>query len=86
MKFTLILVASLVISSATLAQVDSAQFFYQKGMTEKQAGRKLESWKNFDKAYRYNSNDKAIVSELATVLFDLRKYGQAREMFRNKNN
>ncbi len=84
MKSTVIFILSLVISSATIAQVDSAKFFYQKGMTEKQAGRKLESWKNFDKAYRYNSNDKAIVSELATVLFDLRKYGQAREMFQKQ--
>lgn len=81
MKYIVLFISSFVITSATIAQVDSATLFFQKGMTEKQAGRKLESWKNFDKAYRYNSNDKLIVGELANVLLELRKYGQSKEMF-----
>jgi len=76
--FTLLLVA---FTTTAFAQVDSADFFYKKGLKEKELGRKLEMWKNFDKAYKYKPNDKAIVTELANVLFDMKKYGQAREMF-----
>jgi len=61
-------------------QQDSARYFFEKGMEEKQKGRKLEVWKNLDKAYRYDSSDRQIITELATVLFDLRKYGQSKEM------
>ena len=83
MKYIVIFISSFAITSATIGQVDSASFFYQKGITEKQAGRKLESWKNLEKAYRYNPNDKAIVNDLANVLLDLRKYGQAKDMYQN---
>lgn len=81
MKLFITSILLLATTCSILAQGDSAQLFYQKGLTEKQAGRKLEAWKNFDKAYKYNPNDKIIVSELANSLVDLRKYGQAREMF-----
>jgi hypothetical protein len=49
------------VALATYSQADSANFFFQKALAEKQAGRKLEVWKNLDKAYKYNPNDKAIV-------------------------
>jgi tetratricopeptide (TPR) repeat protein len=81
MKYYLLTILSLGVASATFSQSDSADYFFQKALKEKEAGRKMEVWKNLDKAYKYNPDDKAIVTELATVLFDLRKYAQAREMF-----
>jgi tetratricopeptide (TPR) repeat protein len=82
MKYILPTILSFGVAIATYsqAQTDSASFFFQKALSEKQAGRKLEVWKNLDKAYKYNPNDKAIVSELADVLLGLNKYGQAKEM------
>jgi len=65
----------------TFAQTDSAAYFLQKGLEEKQAGRKMEVWKNLEKAYKYAPENKQVVTELAAILLDLRKYGQAKEMF-----
>jgi tetratricopeptide (TPR) repeat protein len=62
--------------------VDSADFFLQKGLTEKQNGRRLESLKSFEKAAKYDANRKDIVAELASAYLDLRRYGQARESFK----
>jgi tetratricopeptide (TPR) repeat protein len=62
--------------------VDSADFFLQKGLVEKQNGRRLESLKNFEKADHYNPNSKEITNELAYAYLDLRRYGQARESFK----
>ena len=62
--------------------VDSAEFFLQKGLTEKQNGRRLESLKYFEKAATYDANSRAIVTELAQVYLDLRRYGLARESFK----
>lgn len=73
---TAILLAISIISFSQ--QTDSAQFFLQKGLEEKGKGRLMESFKAFDKAYNYNKTDKQIVSELATSLFNLRQYSQAR--------
>ena len=70
------------ITSITNAGTDSADYFLQKGLTEKQNGRRLESLKNFEKAARYDGNSKAITAELASAYFDLRRYNQARESFK----
>ena len=61
--------------------VDSADFFLQKGLQEKLNGRRLESLKNFEKAAKYDANSKTITAELAAAYQDLRKYGNAREMY-----
>lgn len=63
------------------AQTDSAQFFLQKGLTEKNAGRVLESYKYFDRAYKYNKNSPAVATELAAVLYELKRYPQAKEKY-----
>jgi len=81
MKYILLTILSLGVASATYSQADSANIFFQKALAEKQAGRKLEVWKNLEKAYKYNPGDKAIVTELADISLDLRKYAQAREMY-----
>jgi tetratricopeptide (TPR) repeat protein len=61
---------------------DSADYFLQKGLMEKQNGRRMESLKNFEKAEHYNPNSREITSELASAYMDLRRYGQARESFK----
>jgi len=62
-----------------ISGVDSAEYFLQKGLTEKQNGRRLESLKYFEKAANYDANSRAIVAELASAYMDLRRYAQARE-------
>ena len=62
--------------------VDSADFFLQKGLQEKQNGRRLESLKNFEKAARYDANSRSIVAELASAYHDLRKYNLAVEHYK----
>ncbi|HEU4472465.1 MAG TPA: tetratricopeptide repeat protein [Flavisolibacter sp.] len=69
------------LSTAALAQADSASHFLQKGIEEKNKGRRLESLKHFEKANGYKKDDKQIVSELAAAYLDLRRYGQARTTF-----
>ncbi len=64
------------------SNVDSADYFLQKGLVEKQNGRRLESLKNFEKAAKYDANSKTITAELASAYYDLRRYGQARESFK----
>jgi tetratricopeptide (TPR) repeat protein len=61
---------------------DSADYFLQKGLVEKQNGRRLESLRNFEKAAKYDTSNKTITTELASAYLDLHKYGQAREMFK----
>ena len=62
--------------------IDSSDYFLQKGLLEKQNGRRLESLKNFEKAAKYDGNNKTITAELASAYHDLRRYGQAREMYK----
>jgi tetratricopeptide (TPR) repeat protein len=81
MRSILLTILTFGVALATYSQADSANIFFQKALTEKQAGRKMEVWKNLDKAYKYSPDDKAIISEFATILLDLRKYAQARDMF-----
>lgn len=64
------------------AGTDSADYFLQKGLQEKQSGRRLESLRNFEKAEHYDSSSKKITSELASAYLDLRRYGKAREYFK----
>jgi tetratricopeptide (TPR) repeat protein len=78
----LILTAALLsVSALSFAQTDSSDFFLKKGLEEKGKGRLMESYKAFDKAYTYNKNNQQVVSLLASSLFDLRRYAQAREKY-----
>jgi len=77
------LLAAFIISSSLLfAQTDSTQFFLQKGLTEKQNGRRMESLKNFEKALKYDANSKAVLTELASAYMDLRKYFEAKATYK----
>ena len=62
--------------------IDSADYYLQKGLAEKQSGRRLESLKNFEKAARYDANSKVITTELASAYLDLHRYNQARVMYK----
>lgn len=68
--------------TAINVKIDSADYFLQKGLVEKQNGRRMESLKNFEKASRYDANSKQITTELASAYLDLRKYSLAREMYK----
>ena len=73
--------AALGISTALLAQTDSSAFYYQKGLEEKTKGRKMESLKQFEKAYTFNKNNQQLVNEMALAYMDLRLYPKAKETF-----
>ena len=62
--------------------VDSGDYFLQKGLQEKQTGRRLESLKNFEKAAKYDANSKSVITELASAYHDLRKYNLALENYK----
>jgi tetratricopeptide (TPR) repeat protein len=68
--------------SAFSQTTDSADHFLQKGLLEKQSGRRLESLKQFEKALKYDTNNKAILTELASAYMDLRKYHHAIETYK----
>lgn len=69
------------LSTFLFAQSDSSTYFLQKGLEEKGKGRRMESLKQFEKAYTYNKNSKEVVSQLAAAYLDLRRYGQAKEKY-----
>jgi len=81
MKKFFLIVTSIGISTAILAQADSAAVYFQKGLDEKAKGHLLIAVQHFEKAYNFNKNDKQLVSELAADYLAVRKYAQAREKF-----
>ena len=86
LSFCFLLTVTLANSQTSITAIsigtDSADYFLQKGLVEKQNGRRLESLRNFEKAAKYDENSKPITTELASAYLDLHKYGQAREMFK----
>ncbi|MBL7740395.1 MAG: tetratricopeptide repeat protein [Chitinophagaceae bacterium] len=73
----------LAVSSLTFSQnKDSADHFLQKGLQEKQNGRRMESLKQFEKALKFDTTNQALFTELASAYMDLRKYYQARETYK----
>jgi tetratricopeptide (TPR) repeat protein len=70
------------VSSVALAQADSSNYFLQKGLDEKQKGRRMESLKNLEKSFKYDSSNKIMLGELASAYMDLRKYYQAKETYK----
>ncbi|MFI5186282.1 MAG: tetratricopeptide repeat protein [Chitinophagales bacterium] len=69
-------------SLVLFAQADSSHYFLQKGLDEKQKGRRMESLKNFEKANKYDTTNKTVLTELASAYMDLRKYYQAKETYK----
>ena len=77
LRFAFLALSFLAFISSYSQNKDSADVYYKKGLLEKQNGRRLESLKQFEKAGRYDANNKAILNELASAYMDLRKYDQA---------
>jgi len=77
----LLTIAISTLATCSFAQTDSSAFFFQKGMDEKEKGRKLESLKQFERAFYYNPKDIKTVSELASAYLHINRYGQAKEKF-----
>jgi tetratricopeptide (TPR) repeat protein len=74
---TLAILFSLAAITSFSQAKDSAEHYFQNGLLERQNGRRLESLKQYEKAIKYNANDKTILNELASAYMDLRKYDQA---------
>ena len=77
-----ILPVLLLFSTVGFAQPDSSKYFLDKGLDEKQKGRRMESLKNFEKSFKYDSSNKVMLGELASAYMDLRKYYQAKETYK----
>src|SRR5262245_42450733 len=82
MKRFVLLCIPLVSGACLFAQTDSAQYFLKIGLAEKQKGRRMESLKNFEKAFKYDSTNKVVLNELASAYIDLRKYYQAKDTYK----
>jgi tetratricopeptide (TPR) repeat protein len=78
----LVFSSQLLFSQNPVNNIDSATYFLQKGMDEKKIGRRMESLKNFEKAFKYDNTNKVIVNELAASYFDLRKYSHAKDTYK----
>src|SRR5438270_4148867 len=81
MRSVMILAAIALFAQKGFTQSDSSSFYLQKGLEEKQKGRRMESLKQLEKAYKFNQDNKAVISELAAANLDLRRYPQAKEKF-----
>ncbi|MBS1633563.1 MAG: hypothetical protein JST10_13430, partial [Bacteroidetes bacterium] len=82
MRRNLFILLLLLATSPAFSQTDSANLFYQKGLTEKQNGRLMESYKNLKTAIRYDDSNKEIVKSYAETCLNLRKYSEAREAYK----
>ncbi|MET0635202.1 MAG: tetratricopeptide repeat protein [Chitinophagaceae bacterium] len=61
---------------------DSADFYLQKALIEKQAGRLQLTLKHLEKALSFEAGNKAVLTQLAPVYFELRKYHQSKETYK----
>jgi tetratricopeptide (TPR) repeat protein len=69
------------ISTAAWAQNDSSTFYYQKGLTEKQARRFREAEKNFAKASQFAPNNTNVLIEWGQSLVQQNRYTEAKDKF-----
>ena len=76
----LLLTTLSVLTINSYSQADSSSHYVHKGIQEKEKGRLMEAFKAYEKAYSYNK-DVVIVKDLASLLYDLRRYPQARERY-----
>lgn len=78
----LILTAFVALATTVVsAQSDSAIVYLKKAQDEKAKGRLMETFKQLEKAYSFDKNNKEVVTMLAATMMDLRKYPQAREKY-----
>ena len=68
------------ILTSTLAQSDSADYYFRKGQAAKSAGRTAVAYENFEKAIHFKPTD-AYFREAGFAALELRKYEFARQHF-----
>ena len=79
---TLLLILSAFAFNALCAQnLDSAQFYFQKGMVEKNAKRFLTASQYFDKSISFDASNTEVLLEDAFTYKEMRKIDQARALF-----
>jgi tetratricopeptide (TPR) repeat protein len=81
-SYTLALAISVLGTCTVFSQSDSTDYFLQKGLQEKEKGRRMESLKQFEKAAKYDADNKIVLTELASAYMDLRKYYNARDTYK----
>jgi tetratricopeptide (TPR) repeat protein len=81
MKCLRLIVACGFISTIAYSQSDSCTFYYQKGLTEKQARRFREAEKNFAKASGFDPKNANALTEWGQSLMDQNRYVEAKDKF-----
>lgn len=81
MKSISVLLMSGLISTVAWSQTDSATFYYQKGMTEKQARRFREAEKHFAKASQFSPANTNVLIEWGQSLVEQNRYIDAKDKF-----
>lgn len=83
MKNLFILAMLVCFGSGAFSQSDSAAFYFEKGLAEKQAKRYREAEKNFSKAIKFEPNNLQAILELCAALVEQKRYAEARENYLN---
>ena len=81
MKTIFSLLSLFALSHFTLAQADSAAYFYNKGKEEKEARRFQVAYQQFQKALAVNPGRTEFQKEAGLVAVELRRYDAARNHF-----
>jgi len=81
MKNVMILAVCGFISTFAFSQSDSSDFYYQKGLTEKQARRFREAEKNFSKASQFAPSNTNVLVEWGQSLMEQNRYTEAKDKF-----
>jgi tetratricopeptide (TPR) repeat protein len=71
-----------IISNVTYAQTDSSEFYFKKGIAEKEARRFREAEKHFAKAAGFSPNEAKVQIGWAQALLEQRRYMDAREKYK----
>ena len=82
MKTVVLTLFSLItIAISTVAQTDSAEYFFKQGLAQKSGGRTAQAYQSFEKALRLQPQRPAYLKEAGFAALELRKYEFARQHF-----
>jgi tetratricopeptide (TPR) repeat protein len=71
-----------IVSNVAYAQSDSSEFYFKKGVAEKEARRFREAEKNFAKAAGFSPNDAKVQIGWGQALVEQKRYMEAREKYK----
>jgi tetratricopeptide (TPR) repeat protein len=71
-----------IVSNVAYAQTDSSDFYFKKGIAEKDARRFREAEKNFAKAAGFSPNDAKVQIGWGQALLEQKRYMEAREKYK----